>query len=208
MSNTIISKTIAAAGAVLVLLVVTGIAATGTGTGTSRNTPVALEAYGLHQRDAIAVRSDPVRGRLWVLSLDSLRIYDTATRKPLRELELPSWYITDGPCAPDLMLDGSGSAFVSSNVVPQLWRIDATTFEVTVVDITLRGREHWDLGFAALRLTSAGTLRALSSNANSVWAIDVSTGSAEMIEAYAVPSSLCGSERHRRDQARAGQTGW
>jgi hypothetical protein len=97
MSNTIISKTIAAAGAVLVLLVVTGIAATGTGT--SRNTPIALEAYGLHQRDAIAVRTDPLRGRLWVLGLDSLRIYDTATRKPLRELELPSWYITDAPCA-------------------------------------------------------------------------------------------------------------
>jgi hypothetical protein len=204
MSTTVISKTIAPAAAALVLLVVIGIAAPGTG----KNSPNALETYGLHQRETIAVRMDRVRGRLWVLGLDSLRIYDTATRKPLRELELPSWYITDGACAPDLVLDGSGSAVVSSNVVPQLWRIDATTFEVTVVDVTLRGREQWDIGFAALRLTSAGTLRALSSNANSIWTIDVATGRADMLEAYAVPSSLCGSGQRSRDHTRAGQTGW
>ena len=171
------------------LLVVTGIAATGTGT--SGNTPIALEAYGLHQRDVLGVETDPRRGRVWVLGLDSLRVYDAATKKPIREVELPSWYLADAACMPDLVLDSSGSALVSSNVVPQLWRVDAETFETAVIDITLRSREQWDVGFGALRFTSTGGLEAVTSNANSMWSIDLAKGRADLIEIYPRPSNAC-----------------
>ena len=154
--------------------------------------PVALKTYGVDQRDAIRVRMDTARSRLWVLGLEHVRVYDTATKQRIRQVQLPSWSVFDTDCMPDLVLDPSGSAFVSSNVVPQLWRIDADSFEVAVHEITLRGREKWDTGFAALAFTRDGALHALTSTANSLWSIDLAGASAEMIEAYHPPTKGCG----------------
>jgi hypothetical protein len=153
--------------------------------------PVALKTYGVDPREAIRVRLDTSRGRLWVLGLDHVRVYDTVTQKPMRQVELPGWSVFDADCMPDLIVDASGSAFVSSNVVPQLWRIDADSFDVRMHEITLRGREKWDTGFAALAFSPDGALHALTSTANSLWSIDVGEASAEMVEAYHPPTKGC-----------------
>jgi hypothetical protein len=153
--------------------------------------PVALKTYGVDQRDAIRVRMDTARSRLWVLGLEHVRVYDTATKQRIWQVELPGWSVYDADCMPDLVVDASGSAFVSSNVVPQLWRIDADSFEVRAQEITLRGRENWDTGFAALAFNRDGALYALTSTANSLWSIDVANASAEMIEAYHPPTKGC-----------------
>ena len=153
--------------------------------------PVALKTYGVDQREAIRVRMDTARSRLWVLGLEHVRVYDTATKQRIRQVQLPSWSVYDTDCMPDLVLDASGSAFVSSNVVAQLWRIDADSFEVAVHEITLRAREKWDTGFAALAFTRDGALHALTSTANSLWNIDLAKASAEMIDAYHPPTKGC-----------------
>jgi hypothetical protein len=153
--------------------------------------PVALKTYGVDPREAIRVRLDTPRARLWVLGLDAVRVYDTVTKKSIRQVELPGWSVFDADCMPDLVVDASGSAFVSSNVVPQLWRIDGDSFEVGAREITLRGREKWDTGFAALAFTKDGALYALTSTANSLWNIDFTRASAEMIDAYGPGTSRC-----------------
>lgn len=100
------------------------------------------ETYGEDRRDALRIKRDTARGRLWVLSLrknNHVRVYDTVNKNLIREITLPSWYVIEDSCMPDLILDRSGSAFISSNVQAKLWQIDADSFEVREREISLRG---------------------------------------------------------------------
>ena len=150
-----------------------------------------LEKYGKGERDALRVRTDTARSRLWVLGLDNVRVYDTVKKKLIRRIELPSGSVARFICDPDMVLDSSGSAFISSNVQAKLWRIDAESFEVKEHEISLHGREQWDTGFGALAFAQDGALYALTSSAGSLWKIDVAKASASMIDPDNPPSRAC-----------------
>jgi hypothetical protein len=144
-------------------------------------------------RDGLRIRRDPARNRIWLVGLEDVRVYDAGSKRLIRKIRLPSWSVAsfDFACMPDMALDRSGSAFVSSNVQAKLWRIDADSFEVKEYEISLLGREQWAIGFGALAFAPNGTLYALTSSAGSLWKIDVAKASASMIEPDSPPSTAC-----------------
>jgi len=147
--------------------------------------------YGMDERDALRVMTDTARNRRWVLGLDDVRVYDAVKNRLIRKIVLPSWSVARFICNPDMVLDGLGSAYISSNVQAKLWRIDAESFEVKEHEISLHGRERWDTGFGALTFAADGALYALTSSAGSLWKIDVAKASASMIDPDNPPSRAC-----------------
>lgn len=149
--------------------------------GHSAGNTALLEAYGVGERDALRIRLDAARNRLWVLGIDDVRVYDTKKKQLARRIALPGWSVGLSVCMPDLALDRSGSAFISSNIQPRLWRIDAESFEVKAHEISLHEREMWDTGFGAIVFGADGTLFALTSSAGSLWKIAIDKARARMI---------------------------
>ena len=143
-----------------------------------------MEWYGMIERDALRIRKDALRNRLWVLTLEEVRVYDTAKKRKrlIRKIELPNWSVAQFICNPDMVLDSSGSAIISSNVQAMLLLIDADSFELREREIRLHDKEQWDTGFRALTFTADGTLLALASMGGSMWKIDSTKASAIMIE--------------------------
>ena len=142
-------------------------------------------------REGIRVRRDESRNRVWLLGLDDVRVYDAVNQRLIRKIALPNWSVARFTCDPDLVLDSSGSAIISSNVQARLWRIDANSFEVNEHEIRLHERERWDIGFGALATAADGTLFALTSSGGSLWKVDVANGSASMIEPANPPLRGC-----------------
>lgn len=142
--------------------------------------------------DGFRIRRDAARNRIWLLGLDNVRVYDGQSKRLMRTIALPSWSVARFACDPDMVLDGTGSAIVSSNVQSRLWRIDAENFDVSDHPITLLGRERWDVGFAALAVGVDGTLLALTSVSKSLWRIDLRKGSASMAGPDAALVNVCG----------------
>lgn len=143
-------------------------------------------------QDGIRVRRDAVRNRIWLLGLEDVRVYDAANERLIRRVALPNWSVARYACDPDMVLDESGSAIISSNVQARLWRIDGGTFTVSEHDITLHERENWDVGFAALVPAGNGKLLALTSLAGSFWSIDLNKGIAHMAAPAAALQNVCG----------------
>lgn len=138
------------------------------------------------------IRRDAARNRIWVLGLDSVRIYDGQSKMLIRKIAVPSWSVARFACDPDMVLDASGSAIISSNVQPRLWRIDAGSFEVSEHPVTLQGRERWDVGFGALAVGVDGTLLALTTVTEALWRIDLAKGSGSMVPPVGAPVNVCG----------------
>jgi len=145
----------------------------------------------MDERDALRIKTDAARNRLWVLGVDDVRVYGAAKNQLIGKVVLPNWSVARFICMPDMALDGSGSAFISSNVQARLWRVDADSFEVKEHEIILHGREQWDVGFGALAFAADGALYALTSSAGSLWKIDIAKASASMIEPDNPPSRMC-----------------
>jgi hypothetical protein len=137
-------------------------------------------AYKAGERGVLRVRTDGARGRLWVLGVNDVRVYDSVKKRLIRRIVLPNWDVARLICDPDLILDASGSAIVSSNVRARLWRIDVDTLEVREREIRLHGREQWDIGFGALMLAADGSLFALTSTGGWLWNVDFDAGSARL----------------------------
>ena len=150
-----------------------------------------LDSYGLGESNTLRVATDTAGGRLWALGLDEVRVYDTITKKLIRQIALPNWSVNGAVCGPGLALDRSGSAFISSNVQPTLLRIDADSFALKVHEISLEGKEQWEIGFGAIAFNADGALYAITSSANSLWKIDVARASASMIDRYYPPPKTC-----------------
>lgn len=151
------------------------------------------ETYQDAERSALRIRTDTARGRVWLLSTEGqVRVYDRLSRRLLRQTSLPGWLIVRTPCMPDLILDRSGSAFISSNVTPWIWRINAESFEMAVHEVGMPGREGFDFGFAALAFNGTGMLYGLAPSGNSVWKIDVKSATANLINFYSPPLEECG----------------
>ena len=154
------------------------------------------------------VRADPARNRLWVLDLEVISVYDNTNGRRLRRIVLPEWIVLPKQysCLPDLALDSSGTAFVSSNVLPVLWRIDPQRYEVTRIELALDTDTDKDVGFTGLSFAGDGTLLAAGAMAAALWQIDTSAASARKVASY--PSVARGCDpatlvRAARDQTRS-----
>lgn len=159
------------------------IAITGCG-GNEQSARSPAAGYGYDAREALRIRSDAARSRQWVLTLDGMRVYDTRTKALIREIALPGWSVARILCHPDVALDRAGSAYVSSNIEPKLWRIDGDSFEVGVREIRLNEREQWDVGFGALAFSAEGTLFGLTYRGGTLWRVDVEKGGAHIVSSY------------------------
>ena len=132
------------------------------------------------------VRADPARNRLWELDLEVISVYDNTNGRRLRRIVLPEWIVLPKQysCLPDLALDSSGTAFVSRNVLPVLWRIDPQRYEVTRIELALDTDTDKDVGFTGLSFAGDGTLLAAGAMAAALWQIDTSAASARKIASY------------------------
>jgi hypothetical protein len=142
------------------------------------------ESFRKGEREALRVRTDAARSRQWVLTLDGVRVYDVRTKGLIKEIVLPGWSVARILCYPDLALDRAGSAYVSSNIEPKLWRIDGDSLEVGVREIGLNEREQWDVGFGALAFSAEGTLFATTYRGGTLWRVDSQKGDARIVRAY------------------------
>ena len=147
--------------------------------------------YGTDQKSPLRFRTDAARNRFWVLGVEDVRVYDATKKQLTRKIVLPNWAVARFICSPDMVLDSSGSAIISSNVQAKLWRVDADSFEVTEHEISLHGREQWDNGFGALAFAADGTLLALTSSGGSLWRIDAGKGSARIVDPNAPLLNTC-----------------
>jgi len=143
------------------------------------------------EQKILRVKPDPARGRSWVLGLDAVQVREARTGQVIRNIRIPGWMVARTVCAPDLVLDRSGSAYISNNAQPKLWRIDADNFELKEIPIILIGRERWDVGFGALAFAADGSLLALTSAAGTLWRIDADRRTARLVETGLPFSRTC-----------------
>ena len=130
----------------------------------------------------LRVRADTARARLWVLALDHVDVYDIRNNQLIRRISLPGWSVADSICPPDLILDQSGSAVISHNAEPKLWRVAADTFQLTQHALRLVNREQLDIGFGALAFAEDGRLFAVAATGGSLWRIDIDRASAQQVD--------------------------
>ncbi|MGH8642537.1 MAG: hypothetical protein ACRET6_12560 [Burkholderiales bacterium] len=162
------------------MVVLAGMAMAGCGNDGRGTNDRALPEYRAGERGVLRVRTDSARGRLWVLGVDDVRVYDSASKRLVRRIVLQNWDMARFICEPDMLLDPSGSAIISSNMRAKLWRIDADSLKVEEREIRLREREQWDVGFGALMLAADGKLLALSSTGGWLWKVDPDAGTAHL----------------------------
>ncbi len=133
-------------------------------------------------QSVLRVRSDRVRDRTWALALDHVEVYDRVTRRLIRRIDLPPWWVADRVCQPDIVFDARGTAFISHNIEPKLWQIHADNFELKEHALRLVGKEHLDIGFSNLTFASDGTLIGKASTGDTIWRIDLESATAHEVE--------------------------
>ena len=142
------------------------------------------DSQGTSERNVVRIREDLLRNRLWVLTLDEVRVYNTATtgKRLIRKIALPNWSVVRfrNVCMPDMALDRAGSAFISSNGQGRLLRIDGDRLDLKDYAISFHGREGLDIGFGALTFAADGTLFARTTPGGLLWEIDINKARAVM----------------------------
>jgi hypothetical protein len=149
------------------------------------------------------VRVDLAHNRRWVLREHALTVYDNLNGRRLRHIILPDWVVA-GPrhgCAPDMVLDASGAALVSSNVLPVLWRVDPRRFQITRIALELESDTDKDVGFAGLSFSADGVLIAAGATFPSLWRIDLQAARATKLPSLPTPD-VCDSPRLLRTAER------
>ena len=141
-----------------------------------------LGAHDHGERRALRVKVDAARNRLWVLSLVDVFVYDIDGQQLIQRVTLPNRSVAGFVCPPDMALDQSGAALISSNVESKLWKIDAENFSIKQHEIRLHGRESWEIGFGAITFAADGTLFGLTAHAGSLWRIDIAKSSANQVD--------------------------
>ena len=148
-----------------------------------KNASTAMTAAEQIDNDPIyRVRVDHQRGRYWVLGDDHIQVYSVSPKRLIAKITIPGWNVAGSVGMPDLVLDHSGAALVSSNVASTLWHIDPDRFAVTRREILLQGRENWSVGFSGLAFTPEGTLIGVTAFGGTLWKIEVHAGKATQIE--------------------------
>jgi len=138
-------------------------------------------------------RTDPARGRLWVLDASGLALHDSINGRRLRHVELPGLFLAGGDelCPPDLAFDAAGTVFVSSDVLPVIWRVEPERFEVTRIELALDADQHKDVGFTGLSFASDGIVIAAGATFPSLWRIDLNRASASKVASYPPSAGAC-----------------
>jgi len=150
-----------------------------------------LRREGPAEAELQIIRTDAVRNRLWLLDYDSLTLYDNTNGRRLRRIILPDWVLLGKRCScpPVMALDSAGAVFVSSNVLPVLWRIGPQRFEITRIELALDAEADEDAGFTGLSFAADDTL--LAAAFGSLWRIDTSTARARKIATYPALAGAC-----------------
>jgi hypothetical protein len=140
----------------------------------------------------LRIKIDSARGRLWVLDIGDLYVYDTATRRLIRRVPLPGWFTARINCIADMALDGSGALFISNNILPKLWRVDPMTFRVTEHNLILSGDQGRDMGFSGLAFAGdPDGPYAVDAVSGSLWRIDIRNDRAYQVELSAPVRGAC-----------------
>ena len=144
----------------------------------------------------LRIRLDARRERLWILDVGNVHVYDLARNRLVRSIALPNWFYADdgSNCLPDLQLDRHGAAFVSDNIQPKLWRIDADRFSVQERSVRLDSQRSVDAGFSALAISEGGVMFAAMAAPGSLWRIDTGSFRAEKIQLSAPIHGACAME--------------
>jgi hypothetical protein len=171
----------------------------------SDNAGALLKNHERGEKRALRVKTDMARNRLWVLGLQQVYVYDINAKQLIRRVALPAWSIAGIRCSPDLILDRTGSAYISSNAEPRLWKIDADNFSIKEHAIRLLGREGWETGFGALAFAADGTLFALTSFTGSMWRIELAKSSASEVELSERLANTCALNSPRENGKRTEQ---
>jgi hypothetical protein len=150
----------------------------------------------LHRGGRPILRSqvDAIRGRVWVLTLDGVALYEASTGEEIAQLPLPGWLWAGEQisCAPDLAIGPGGEAVVSSNVVPTLWRIDPITLAASQHELLLDDDTGKDIGFTGLVYSAQqGAYLAVSAFQGSLWRIDPLLSRAQNIPLSAPLPNTC-----------------
>ena len=126
------------------------------------------------------VEHDKQRGLIWAIGAQSVSLYDGRSRTLIKKVELPGWAYVDEPqsCAPDLVIDAQGHALVSSNVRPDLWRINPHDQSVEHMAIELTTDGDKEVGFTGLFLVNPYTVLAVSAIQGTLWWIDLESRTA------------------------------
>jgi hypothetical protein len=114
-------------------------------------------------------------GRVWVLHVDGVDIHDAAGERRIASIRLPGWTWADTPdaCPPDFAIGPGGDVVVTSNVVPVLWRIDASSLEVTRHQLSIEEHGGKEIGFSRLTYSvRRNAFLATDALDGSLWRID------------------------------------
>ena len=144
-----------------------------------------LDAPRNGSNEALRVRLDTARNRLWVLSLDHVYVYDGAGQHLIHRIALPPWSVANFACDPDLALDRSGTAYISHNAEARLWQIDANSFQLKEHVLRLPNGDHREIGFGGLTFAGDSTLFGVATSGGALWRINLAD-----LSAYEVSSDL------------------
>jgi hypothetical protein len=156
---------------------------------------------------ALRLQVDAQRNRVWALNIDAVYLYDIATRQLIRRVELPRWTMANdiAVCAPDLVLTSAGSALVTSNVMPNIWEIDAQGLTVREHEVALDADTDKDVGFTGLAFGRDGRdLYGVSALHGSAWRIELAAGRARKLRLTEPIRGACGVAVLQKAVAKAG----
>jgi hypothetical protein len=142
----------------------------------SLNPPKPLEWYEARP-NVLRARLDAARGRIWTLHADGVDLFDATSDARLRSISLPEWIWAGAlhSCPPDIAIGPKGDVFVSSNVVPVIWRIDAASLQVSRHELDLNVDSGREVGFSAMSYSPQhGAIFAVNGLDGSLWRIDAS----------------------------------
>lgn len=93
---------------------------------------------------------------------------------------LAGWVNAYQPYAepPGCVVEPGGTVLVSSNVVPDLWRVDPVTGAIDRVPIRLNDDAMREVGFTLLEIADAKTVKAKAAIGGAAWRIDLETRTA------------------------------
>jgi len=143
--------------------------------------------------DLQIVRADAARNRLWVLDPSGLTLHDSLNGRRLRHVSLPELFLAGGDrvCGPDIAFDAAGTVFVSSDVLPVIWRVDPQRFEVARIEIALETDADKDVGFTGLSFAGDGIVLAAGTTFASIWRIDLNAARASKVASYPAATPTC-----------------
>ncbi len=150
--------------------------------------------------EALRVRADVARNRLWVLRGDGVDVYEITTRRRIGRIGMFVGEPSD--CAPDLAIDPSGAAIVSSSVRTVLWRLDPERLEARRQTLARDADRQKIVGFTGLAFVD-GVLFGVDAVRGSLWKIDLAAGKAEKLALSSPVRGACGLVRQKPAQLAA-----